>query len=86
MAGTSSTGRTTPAGAARLHPGRADTPTQEEPAARAAYSRDDWQTGWRRRQQALEDGSRVLLPVLVVVAAPRRFITARILPTRKTAD
>lgn len=34
----------------------------------------------------LEDGSRVLLPVLVMVAAHSRFITGRMLPTRKTED
>jgi len=34
----------------------------------------------------LEDGSRALLPVLVIVAAHSRFITARMLPTRRTAD
>ena len=34
----------------------------------------------------LEDGTSVLLPVLVIVAAHSRFITARMIPTRKTAD
>jgi Helix-turn-helix domain of resolvase len=34
----------------------------------------------------LEDGSRVLLPVLVIVAAYSRFMTGRMLPTRKTED
>ncbi len=34
----------------------------------------------------LEDGTRVLLPVLVIVAAHSRFITARMIPTRKTED
>jgi hypothetical protein len=34
----------------------------------------------------LEDGSTVLLPVLVIVAAHSRFITGRMLPTRKTED
>jgi transposase len=34
----------------------------------------------------LEDGSSTLLPVLVIVAAHSRFITARMLPTRKTED
>jgi hypothetical protein len=34
----------------------------------------------------LEDGSRVLLPVLVIVAAHSRFMTGRMLPTRKTED
>jgi Mu transposase, C-terminal domain/Helix-turn-helix domain of resolvase len=34
----------------------------------------------------LEDGSRVLLPVLVIVAAYSRFITGRMLPTRRTED
>jgi hypothetical protein len=38
------------------------------------------------RKIPLEDGSRVLLPVLVIVAAHSRFITARMLPTRRTAD
>jgi transposase len=34
----------------------------------------------------LEDGSARLLPVLVIVAAHSRFITGRMLPTRKTQD
>jgi hypothetical protein len=34
----------------------------------------------------LEDGTAALLPVLVVVAAHSRFITGRMLPTRKTED
>ena len=34
----------------------------------------------------LEDGSTALLPVLVIVAAYSRFIAARMLPTRQTAD
>jgi Helix-turn-helix domain of resolvase len=34
----------------------------------------------------LEDGRSALLPVLVVVAAHSRFITGRMLPTRKTED
>jgi hypothetical protein len=34
----------------------------------------------------LEDGSTALLPVLVIVAAHSRFITGRMLPTRKTKD
>lgn len=33
-----------------------------------------------------EDGKSVLLPVLVIVAAHSRFITARMLPTRRTED
>jgi hypothetical protein len=35
---------------------------------------------------ALEDGSSALLPVLVMVAAHSRFITGRMLPTRRTED
>jgi hypothetical protein len=38
------------------------------------------------RKIPLEDGSQVLLPVLVIVAAHSRFITARMVPTRKTED
>jgi len=38
------------------------------------------------RKIPLEDGNSVLLPVLVIVAAHSRFITARMLPTRKTED
>ncbi|WP_363355787.1 IS21 family transposase [Microbacterium sp. LMI12-1-1.1] len=38
------------------------------------------------RKIPLEDGSQVLLPVLVIVAAHSRFITARMIPTRKTED
>lgn len=34
----------------------------------------------------LEDGTTALLPVLVIVAGYSRFITARMLPTRQTAD
>jgi transposase len=34
----------------------------------------------------LEDGSKVLLPVLVITAAYSRFILARMIPTRQTAD
>jgi hypothetical protein len=34
----------------------------------------------------LEDGSSALLPVLVMVAAHSRFITGRMIPTRKTED
>jgi transposase len=34
----------------------------------------------------LEDGSTALLPVLVITAAHSRFITARMIPTRKTED
>ena len=38
------------------------------------------------RKIPLEDGSSVLLPVLVLVPAHSRFITARMIPTRKTED
>lgn len=38
------------------------------------------------RRIPLEDGSTALLPVLVIVAAHSRFITGRMLPTRKTED
>lgn len=34
----------------------------------------------------LEDGSRKLLPVLVITAAYSRFILARMIPTRRTED
>lgn len=34
----------------------------------------------------LEDGTSVVLPVLVIVAAHSRFVTARMIPTRKTED
>ncbi len=34
----------------------------------------------------LEDGTSVLLPVLVIVAAYSRFMTARMIPTRKSED
>lgn len=34
----------------------------------------------------LEDGTRALLPVLVMVAAHSRFITARMIPSRRTED
>ncbi|NYI40351.1 IS21 family transposase [Demequina lutea] len=34
----------------------------------------------------LENGTAVLLPVLVIVAAHSRFLTARMIPTRKTED
>ena len=38
------------------------------------------------RKIPLEDGTMVLLPVLVIVAAHSRFVTARMIPTRKTED
>lgn len=38
------------------------------------------------RKIPLEDGTAVLLPVLVIVAAHSRFVTARMIPTRKTED
>ena len=38
------------------------------------------------RKILLEDGSRTLLPVLVMTAAHSRFTVARMIPTRKTED
>jgi hypothetical protein len=38
------------------------------------------------RRIPLEDGSTALLPVLVITAAHSRFITGRMIPTRKTED
>ncbi len=38
------------------------------------------------RKIPLEDGTMALLPVLVIVAAHSRFVTARMIPTRKTED
>ncbi|WP_290704639.1 IS21 family transposase [Gordonia sp. UBA5067] len=38
------------------------------------------------RKILLEDGSNVLLPVLVITAAHSRFMTGRMIPTRKTED
>jgi hypothetical protein len=38
------------------------------------------------RRIPLEDGTTKLLPVLVITAAHSRFITARMIPTRKTED
>jgi len=38
------------------------------------------------RKIPLEDGSKVLLPVLVITCAYSRFILARMIPTRHTAD
>ena len=38
------------------------------------------------RRIPLEDGTTALLPVLVIVAAHSRFVTARMLPSRKTED
>jgi hypothetical protein len=38
------------------------------------------------RKISLEDGSSKLLPVLVITAAHSRFVTARMIPTRKTED
>jgi hypothetical protein len=38
------------------------------------------------RKIPLEDGSRVLLPVLVITAAHSRFMLARMIPTRRTED
>jgi Helix-turn-helix domain of resolvase len=38
------------------------------------------------RRISLEDGSTALLPVLVITAAHSRFMTGRMIPTRKTDD
>ena len=38
------------------------------------------------RKIPLEDGTTKLLPVLVITAAHSRFVTARMIPTRKTED
>jgi hypothetical protein len=38
------------------------------------------------RKIPLEDGTSKLLPVLVITAAHSRFVTARLIPTRKTED
>lgn len=38
------------------------------------------------RRIPLEDGTAALLPVLVIVAAHSRFVTARMIPTRRTED
>jgi len=38
------------------------------------------------RKIPLEDGSRVLLPVLVITAAHSRFMLARMIPTRRSED
>jgi len=38
------------------------------------------------RKVLLEDGSRTLLPVLVMTAAHSRFMLGRMIPTRKTQD
>lgn len=38
------------------------------------------------RKIPLEDGSSTLLPVLVITAAHSRFVTGRMIPTRKTED
>lgn len=38
------------------------------------------------RKIPVEDGTAVMLPVLVIVAAHSRFVTARMIPTRKTED
>lgn len=60
-----------------------------DPADRLAWAAGDaaqcdlW---FPPRKIPLEDGTPVLLPVLVIVAAHSRFVTARMLPTRKTED
>ena len=60
-----------------------------DPADRLAWAAGDagqcdlW---FPPRRIPLEDGSTALLPVLVIVAAHSRFITGRMLPTRKTGD
>jgi hypothetical protein len=38
------------------------------------------------RKIPLEDGAAKLLPVLVMTAAHSRFVTGRMIPTRKTED
>lgn len=56
--------------------------------------RIDWEPGdaaqcdlwFPPKKIPLEDGTSTLLPVLVIVAAHSRFITGRMLPTRKTED
>ena len=40
----------------------------------------------RPRKIPLEDGSKVLLPVLVITCAHSRFMLARMIPTRRTED
>ena len=60
-----------------------------DPADRLAWAAGDaaqcdlW---FPPRKIPLEDGTAVLLPVLVMVAAHSRFVTARMLPSRKTED
>lgn len=60
-----------------------------DPADRIAWAAGDaaqcdlW---FPPRRIPLEDGSAKLLPVLVITAAHSRFITARMIPTRKTED
>jgi hypothetical protein len=60
-----------------------------DPADRISWSAGDaaqcdlW---FPPRKVPLEDGTRRLLPVLVITAAHSRFITGRMIPTRKTED
>ncbi|HSR83469.1 MAG TPA: IS21 family transposase [Streptosporangiaceae bacterium] len=70
---------------ARLRPAR----RRPDPADRLTWSPGDaaqcdlW---FPPARIPLEDGSTALLPVLVITAAHSRFITAKMIPTRKTED
>lgn len=70
---------------ARLRPEHApvDPADRLEWAAGDAVQCDLW---FPPKKIPLEDGTRALLPVLVMVAAYSRFVTARMIPTRKTED
>ena len=60
-----------------------------DPADRLSWAAGDvaqWDLWFPPRKILLEDGSRTLLPVLVMTAAHSRFTLGRMIPTRKTPD
>ncbi|MEZ7757296.1 IS21 family transposase [Microbacterium paraoxydans] len=63
--------------------------TRPDPADRLSWAVGDaaqCDLRFPPRKIPLEDGSRVLLPVLVITAAHSRYMVGRMLPTRKTPD
>ena len=67
----------------RPEPGLVDPADRISWAAGDAAQCDLW---FPPRKIPLEDGSTKLLPMLVITAAHSRFVTGRMIPTRKTED
>ncbi|MFC4245369.1 hypothetical protein ACFOYW_18535 [Gryllotalpicola reticulitermitis] len=60
-----------------------------DPADRLAWTPGNaarWDLSFGSKRIPLEDRSRALLPVLVIVAAHSRFLTAQMIPTRTIED